>query len=157
MHSRLLFLFCLSLTLSTAVVVFAALTLATLPILWIIPAAAILTVAHHVLALVILHCDSEDKRLFSTTSEVIAIVLTFVWLSIVGVAVALAVLDSLNRLPYDKDKRWITVVSAVLSSLETIIIAFSTAFVHKERKSILYREKWEWKTNMTQSQWSVSL
>ena len=144
----------ISLILSAATVISAVLMVAALPILWTFPAVFIPTVVHHVTFLLMLRCEPRRReRLFSTTSETVAFALTSAWLSAVGISVALVAIIYTGRILDGKHENWIVIVLVAFSFLETTLMAIITIFVRKERKFIAYRTKWEWRTNMTSSQW----
>ena len=144
----------ISLLLLTAALIVAALALDVLPMLWIIPAVSLLTLVHHATMWAMLRREPrQDQKLFSATSEIFAIFLTFAWISIVGICISMAVLIFTGHLKADKRGRWIVITLLVLSFLDVFSVGFISFEVHKERKAMLYRAKWQWRSDMPRSQW----
>lgn len=154
-------LICASLCTSTVVLIFSALLIGTIPILWIIPAAFVATISHHATTLLIASAQPPSSpRLFSKANVACVYILTLLWGSAVGLAIALTVHEYTRKLTGDRPREpaWIMILSCVISLVELAITIWIAVVTQKERKRIAYAEKWKWRPNpATSSQWRCVL
>lgn len=152
----LFYLICASFCISTAALIFGTLILSTSPLLWVFPPVFALTILYHAVLTIISHGESPGSlRLFSRASVIATYVLAGFWIAVSGVAVAVNVLIHLGKLEASKGP-WGAIVPCIFSFIEIIIVTFIAVLMQKERKRILYTDKWKWRAGhgaSKSSQW----
>ncbi|TFK44226.1 hypothetical protein BDQ12DRAFT_717393 [Crucibulum laeve] len=158
--SPLFHLISASLCTSALTLIFAALIISVSPVFWIIPASFIATFGCHAIFLLIANSESAGSlRVFSAINVGATYLLSAAWTSTFGVALAYTILLWTGRVDKEEmeGRAWTMVVLCVLALLEVVIMGFVAAASHKERKRVLYKEKWKWRpgASPSNSQWSI--
>jgi hypothetical protein len=141
----LFILICFSLCVSTISLVFSAIILSTSLLLIIVPIVFALTISYHAVIAVIASSDpAHSPRLFSRASVSAACILCVLWIAAAGVLVDVNVVIGQGKLNLAKGS-WNAIIPCACAFIEAIIMGFTGMLTLKERKRMLYTEKWKWR------------
>ncbi|KAF8232209.1 hypothetical protein L208DRAFT_25815 [Tricholoma matsutake] len=152
---------CSSLCISTMALVFSAVILNISSLLYIFIPVFALTILYHIVVAITSRTEVPDSpRLFSRANVISVCALSVLWTAATGIAVAVNVLIGMGRLNTGKGS-WNAIIPCICSFLEVIIMGFIAFLTQKERKRILYSDKWKWRAGQdsatsSASQWSVA-
>lgn len=149
-HS-LLILISASLCTSTIALGFSAVVIHVSPLFWIFPMAFILTALSHISTIVLASmskndtsCNDRFAYLFSLRDLASSCALTILWFAALVIAMTLSALVSVGKL-HARHGLWSVVLPCICAFVEIIIMVFIILLRHKERKRMLYAEKWKWR------------
>jgi hypothetical protein len=141
---RLFLLVCGSLCISTVALVFSALIISVSHLLIIVPPVFALTILYHaVIAFIASGDPANSRRLFCRASVTAACVLSVLWIATAGMTVAVNVLIGMGKLNSSKGS-WSAIIPCACSFIEAIILGFTDFLTLRERKQMLYTDKWKW-------------
>ncbi|KNZ76660.1 hypothetical protein J132_09193 [Termitomyces sp. J132] len=140
-------LICISACTSTLTLIFSTLIISVSPVLWILPALFLSTVAYHAVTILISNSETTGSlRLFSLSNLAISCVLTCLWAAGCGATIAITVLLLKGRLSRIVPRgTWSMIVPCICALLESIIMGSIVTLTWKERKRIQYADKWKWR------------
>lgn len=142
----LFILICGSLCTSTMAMAFSALTLSVSPLLYIFIPVFVLTISYHGLMFFLSNTQNPtSERLFSRVTVMITCVLSMLWIAALGIAIDVNVLIGMGKLNTTRGS-WSAIIPAICAFIEAIFIGSIAFLMQKERKRVLYNEKWKWRT-----------
>jgi hypothetical protein len=158
--ASLFYLICASFSVSTAALIFGTLILSTSPLLWVFPPVFILTLLYHAVITFVSYGESSGSlRPFSRAGVIATYVLAGLWMGVSGVTVAVNILIQLKKLEASKGP-WGAIVPCIFSFIEVIIVVVIAVLMQKERRRILYTDKWKWQAGhgaSKSSQWRYAI
>lgn len=165
------FFICISLLISTAILILGALVLPLTPVLWTIPGAFIFTIIYHfTLVLTSNHSDiinaaavssqaeGRSRRRWSTLGVWGAYLLALLWAGVLTIALTFTLLVAFGKHTpppsgsYPKINPILITMSAFAALHPFVLVAIGVV-LHREGKQDRYRQKWQWKTQINTSNW----
>jgi hypothetical protein len=148
---------CVSLLVSTAILILGALVLPITPALWAIPGTFVITAAYHVTSVLLSNSGNERTRqTYSTFRFVGAYLLSAIWVGVLTISLTFTISLALGT--FEAPKTYpkinpILITMSVFCLVHPFVLGAIGVILHKERKQEQYREKWKWKQQINTSNW----
>lgn len=148
---------CISLLVSTAILILGALVLPITPALWTIPGAFVITAAYHITSVLLSNSGDERAQRNSSIFRVAgAYLLAFVWVGVLTIGIVFSVTLALGT--FEAPKTYpkinpILITMSAFSAIHPFVLGAIGVILHRERKQEQYREKWKWKQQINTSNW----